>query len=208
MKKNKKEKIGVQSAKNKNRSVVFLLDETGSMYSCMTDTIGGFNSFIDKQLAENSDMSFSLTLFNSEKIEKRYVNVPIKDVEKLSNENYNPNHSTPLWDAIGKTILELKKNNEVLFIILTDGYENSSKEFSSSEIKSLIVEKEKEGWQFLFLGASLENFNDAHLLGIKNMSAYSKENTAKSFNAIGDTVTSYYRSGKLSYVKNIDGDKK
>lgn len=203
MSKNKKETVMVQPADTKKRHIIFLLDETGSMYDCMSDTIGGFNSFIDKQISENSDMPFSLTLFNADKIEKRYVNVKITDVEKLSTENYTPNNRTPLWDAIGKTIQELNVE-EALFIILTDGLENASKEFNANSIKSLISDKEKIGWQFLFLGAGLDDFSDAKSVNIYNTSSYQKGNSMRAFAAVSETVVGYYRSGKLNYKQKMD----
>lgn len=200
----KKEAVGVQPVENKKRHVIFLLDETGSMNDCLSDTLGGFNAFIEKQLTQNGDMPFSLTLFNSEKIEKRYVNVPIKNVEKLTMENYQPNHLTPLWDAIGRTIHELNDIEEALFIVLTDGHENHSTEFTSESIRNLIKEKEKSGWQFLYLGADVTNFKDAEALHIVNVSNYSKVNTMRGFANMAKTVDNYYASGKLEFDEQMD----
>ena len=93
--------------KKKESHVVFLLDQTGSMESCKGDTIGGFNNFLKEQKEKKGDsLKFSLTLFNSANVEKRYVGVDIKKVKKLDDKNYVPSNLTPLWDAIGNTIQE------------------------------------------------------------------------------------------------------
>jgi hypothetical protein len=145
----------------KTTNVVFLLDETGSMENCKKDTIGGFNNFLKDQKKSKQNINFSLTLFNSTKIEKRYQNVPISEVEKLSESNYKPSNLTPLWDAIGSTINDLPKLKNALFIILTDGYENYSREFSAKTVREMIEEKKKKGWKFLYLGVDLADMRDA-----------------------------------------------
>jgi len=129
--------------KKKATQIVFLLDQTGSMESCKKDTVGGFNVFLEEQKKEKNDLRFTLTLFNSAEIEKRHVKKNIKDVEPLSEKNYIPSNLTPLWDAIGNTIQDFPEEEKVMFVILTDGYENYSKEFKADAVKLMIAEKEK-----------------------------------------------------------------
>lgn len=187
--------------KKKETQIVFLLDQTGSMYSCKEDTIGGFNQFLKDQKKDKSGkLKFSLTLFNSAKIEKRYASVDIQEVSELSEKNYVPNHLTPLWDAIGKTIQDLPKAKDVLFVILTDGHENYSKEFKTADAKRIIKEKEKDsGWKFLFLGADLSSFHDASNVGVNFAFVVDKKNMKQAFANVSSS-SSYYRStGKVAY---------
>lgn len=188
--------------KKKETQVAFLLDQTGSMYSCKSDTIGGFNQFLKDQKKDKSDtLKFSLTLFNSAKIEKRYVDVDIQDVSELSDKNYIPNHLTPLWDAIGKTLQSLSESKDVLFVILTDGYENYSKEFKSADVKKLIKEKEKKaGWKFLFLGADLSKFDDALTAGINFNFKVDKSQMRGAFANVSQTSSGYRSTGSVAYA--------
>lgn len=187
--------------KKKETQIVFLLDQTGSMYDCKKDTIGGFNQFLKDQKKDKSGtLKFSLTLFNSMKIEKRYVSVNIQKVSQLSEKNYTPNHMTPLWDAIGKTIQDLPEAKDVLFVIFTDGYENCSKEFKTPDVKRLIKEKEeKSGWKFLFLGADLDKFYDASSVGINFNFKVDKQDMAHAFSNTSCAVSGYRSTGKVAY---------
>ena len=187
--------------KKKESQVVFLLDQTGSMQDCKTDTIGGFNMFLEEQKKNKTDeLKFSLTLFNSAKVEKRYINEQIKNVESLSDANYIPSNLTPLWDAIGNTIQELPEVKDVLFVILTDGYENYSKEFKAETVKRMIKEKEKDfGWKFLFLGADLANFNDAYNIGINFNFNVSKKDMKTAYASLSNTVDHYRSTGEVKY---------
>lgn len=139
------------------KTIVFLLDETGSMHPHKAETIASFNKYLEEtKKAETAEepIYFHLTLFNSEKLEKRYVHEPIKDVYGLTSLTYVPDFSTPLYDAIGQTISPIM--GEALMVILTDGMENASKEYSLPAVKALIEEREKAGWQFLYLGSTLD----------------------------------------------------
>ncbi len=184
----------------KKNHIVFLLDETGSMESCKKDTIGGFNNFLKDQKKSGNNILFSLTLFNSFRIEKRYTDEAIKNVKPLSSNNYKPSNLTPLWDAVGSTINSLPNQKKVLFVILTDGYENHSKEFSPSAVKKLIQEKEEKGkWKFMFLGADLSNFDDANMVGINFNIGVDKAKTKKMYRNISNTVSNYCATGKVTY---------
>ena len=176
--------------------IVFLLDETGSMFSCKDDTVGGFNNFIKEQ--KKNDIKFTMTLFNSSKVERRHVDEPIKNVKKLSPSNYNPSCMTPLWDAIGSTINSLPKQKNVLFVIMTDGFENCSREFNSKSVKNLIGEKQKKkGWKFMFLGADIDNFSDADNLGINKTFLVQKNNMVSNYASLSASVTNYCETGEV-----------
>jgi len=187
--------------KKKESQVVFLLDQTGSMQECKKDTIGGFNTFLEEQKKNKTDkLKFFLTLFNSSKIERRYVDKEISNVKPLSDANYVPSHLTPLWDAMGNTIQSMPKAKDVLFVILTDGYENYSKEFKAEAVRRMIKEKEKNcGWKFLFLGADLANFNDAFNVGINFNFNISKKEMKTAYACLSNTVAHYRSTGEVTY---------
>lgn len=184
----------------KANHIAFLLDETGSMYGCKDDTIGGFNSFLKDQQESKHKIKFSLTKFNSHKVEKTYKDIDVNDVAPLSDGNYYPSHMTPLWDAIGTTIGELNRRKNVLFVVLTDGQENCSKEFSSTSVKKMIKKKEeKHNWKFMFLGADLSDFDDAFRVGIHHVFTVDKTNMRKAYASLSDTVETYCSTGKVEY---------
>ncbi|NIP23783.1 MAG: VWA domain-containing protein, partial [Phycisphaerae bacterium] len=117
----------------KKKYVSFILDETGSMLSVKDQTISGYNEYLDT-LKQEKDVLFTLTKFNSAKVEVVYDAVKIKDVELLTADTYHPTATTPLYDAIGTTITSLEKatknkKGKKLVVIQTDGLENASKEF-------------------------------------------------------------------------------
>lgn len=143
--------------------ISFVLDETGSMASVKRDTIKGFNEYVDGLREQGNEVSMTLTLFNTERTEVRFTDKPIAEVPHLDDQSYRPNHGTPLFDAIGKTVAELEKRQlsgtAVLFVIMTDGEENSSIEFSKEDILKLIQGKQKEGWTFAYLGADADTWD-------------------------------------------------
>lgn len=156
--------------------VAFVLDRSGSMESVREATIDGFNEYLSGLKRDtNADYRFSLTLFDlpttGEGIEKRYVNVPIGDVEPLTVETYVPRGMTPLYDAVCATVKEVEegvgKDEPVLVAILTDGYENSSKEYGLSDLRSLIERLTKRGnFTFTFMGANVDAFAEAQKYSI------------------------------------------
>ena len=116
----------------------------------------------------------------------------------MNDENYRPNALTPLYDAIGRTIrnLESKKGSK-LVVIQTDGYENSSKEFSQKGIFDLISEKKKEGWTFAFLGADIDSWKIGQQLGLDrgNVMNYTGKESKKAFRVMASSTSSYVDSG-------------
>jgi uncharacterized protein YegL len=177
-------------------AIYFVLDRSGSMYSCVTDTIGGFSSFVDKQKQDNPDGTMSLFLFN-DTVDNIYKNKPIKDVEKLTNESYFPAGSTSLCDAIGKTIKFAEKdtqNENKIIVILTDGFENTSKKYTKAHINDLI-DHHKSKWQFVFLAANQDAIQTAYGFGIAPASAmtFGQQQVGEAFEglsaAIGRQVT-------------------
>lgn len=160
--------------KLKDVHATLLLDETSSMGLCKFQTISGFNEYIKTlQDRANKECEICLTLvtFNSEKRKTIYRAKKIEKVEPLTDESYQPAAITPLYDAIGATMNQIEnytitKGMDTLFIILTDGEENASKEFSRSKIFGMIKEKEKLGWTFVFLGADRDSWLAHQQLGV------------------------------------------
>jgi hypothetical protein len=185
----------------KGMVISFILDETGSMTSCKDATIEGYNEYI-KSLQKDKEAKkakFTLTKFNSEKIEIVHNAIAVKDVPELNNDTYMPDHMTPLYDAIGKTIKGIEKattDENVLVIIQTDGYENHSKEYDRQKIYDMIEKKQKDGWTFAFLGADIDAYAAGMDLGISKRSihAYSSSNTRKTFGGVMASATINYAS--------------
>jgi hypothetical protein len=163
---------------------IFLLDRSGSMDSIVGDTIGGYNSFVKSQIAEGGTMS--LYLFDHE-VTEIYRNVPIDKVEPLTNKTYVPRGSTSLLDAIGYIIK--KETTKSVMIILTDGEENSSCNFTHAHIKDLTDMRTKDGWDFVYLGANQDAFAVGNSLGIRTTCTFDVANTLEMFGAVSAAVS-------------------
>jgi len=161
--------------------IVCILDRSGSMSRLTGDTIGGYNSFIDKQREEAGSAKVTTVLFDN-KYETLYENVPIKDVKPLTSKEYYARGTTALLDAVGQTILSVDgdfkkagvcpKSELVVFMIMTDGLENASREFSRAAVKKLVSDaQEKYGWKFIFMGANIDSVAEAGSLGIRREAA-------------------------------------
>ena len=159
--------------KEKETNIVFLLDRSGSMSGMEDDTIGGYNSYIASQ--KNNNFIVTTILFD-DMYEIINVNTPIKDVKKLTRKEYYVRGSTALLDAIGRTVNyldELKKEKEI-FIIITDGCENASRNYDKRNIKKMI--EEHKNWEFIYIGADIDSYTEGASIGIKqsNIANYEK----------------------------------
>lgn len=171
-------------------SIYFVLDRSGSMHTCLNDTIGGFNAFIEKQKIDNPYGTMSLILFNDE-IAIAYKNKPIAEVEPLTYKIYYPSGSTALLDAIGSTIkMATGSATAVSVVILTDGEENGSKLYTKMHINDLIANK-RDTWSFVFLGANQDAIKEARNLGIPECGAMSFDthNTKVVFESLSDAFS-------------------
>lgn len=153
--------------------VTFLLDRTGSMECIKTATIESFNAYLDTlQSEDKGNILFSLVQFDSQSLDKICVREPVKSAPKLSTTNYVPRAATPLVDASYKTIkaVEASLNGDtktkVVICIQTDGHENASTEHTFAELTALIKEKTALGWQFNFMGASIDAYDQAAKMGL------------------------------------------
>ena len=171
-----------------DRSLIFLLDRSGSMETCCDDTIGGFNSFVKDQAALGGKLT--LIQFDHEYL-MSYENKPLGEVEPLTTTTFKPRGSTALLDAIGRAIKECKTESIPTIIILTDGQENSSRTYTKVHIKDLIFERQKEGWTFMYLGANQDAFAEAGSIGIDPAGTmnFDVNKTPDVFRALSATVS-------------------
>ena len=202
--------------------IVFILDRSGSMSGLETDTIGGFNSMIEKQKKENGEALISTVLFDnvSEVIHDR---VPVQKVEPMTDRDYSVRGCTALLDAIGGAIHHIgnvhkyARNEDVpehtLFVITTDGMENASRRYDSEKVKKMIErQKEKYGWEFLFLGANINAAKEAARFGIgadRSVNYKCDEaGTALNYEVISEAVCSVRAARPLSadWKRRIDED--
>ena len=191
--------------KNKNNKpkdveLVFILDRSGSMGGLESDTIGGYNSMLSKQKKEKTGKVSVTTVLFDDQYELLYNQVPIEKVSPMTEEEYYVRGSTALLDAIGKTVMQVKANQDkkeikdkVLFVIITDGMENASREYRADQIKKLIEErKEKNNWEFLFLGANIDAIGAAKDIGIESSRAVrfksDKKGTAKNYEVLNEAI--------------------
>ena len=186
--------------KNKQLDIVFLLDKSGSMAGSESDTIGGYNSFINKEKKSNTNSLVTTVLFDNN-YHRLYDRVNINNVKKLTSKEYYVGGCTALYDAIGITINEMDKNNpdKVLFVITTDGLENASREYNKNNIKKLI--ESHKNYEFIFLGAGIDSYSEGESIGIKkiNISNYSKSGRGinKMFASINKASEMMYASEEL-----------
>lgn len=165
-----------EKVKNGITELVFILDRSGSMTGLESDTIGGFNSTIAKQKKQPGEAYVSTILFDHEQI-VLHDRVKLSEIREMTLDDYETRGSTALIDAIGKSIKYISNIHKyarpedvpenTIFVIITDGYENSSKKYSSSKVKSIIKhQQEAYDWEFLFLGANIDSVETASELGI------------------------------------------
>lgn len=163
---------------------VFLLDRSGSMESCIDDTIEGFNTFVESQKEFGGTMT--LCLFDHE-FNTVYEKVPIDQVNPLTRDTYVPRGGTALHDAMGQ-VLKMNLSDDVMVIILTDGEENSSNKYTAAHVKDLVDTKP---WKFVYLGANQDAVLTAQGLGINTSMDYDTSKTPELFRALSATVTRY-----------------
>jgi len=159
---------------NEKTQIICILDRSGSMSSIINDSIGGFNTFLKQQKELKDEATITVALFD-DKYDLLYDNIDVKKADELTNKVWYPRGTTALYDAIGKTINAVKatharlgneKPAKVLVCIVTDGYENASKEYKIENIKSLIKQCENDDWNFLYLAANQDAFAVGSSFGV------------------------------------------
>lgn len=187
-----------------------VIDESGSMMSILNDTIGGFNTFLETQKETPGEATFSLTKF-SNKTNLVYSFMDIKEVPVLTKSSYRPSGGTALYDAIGETIIgcgnklaamqEYERPDKVMIVIITDGEENVSREFTHANVQQMIKhQSDIYKWEFVFLGANINAERTAVNLNIKL-------GNTMTFAATSDGVDATFKSmsSKLSSYRGMSG---
>lgn len=184
--------------KYETSELVFILDRSGSMSGLEKDTIGGFNSLIQKQSKEKGKCYVSCVLFDDVQ-EVIYDRVPLNEVKKMTQKQYYARGCTALLDAMGGAIHHIGNVHEyskeeigkTLFIIITDGLENSSKRYTYVTIKQMVErQKEKYGWEFIFIGANMDVIQEANKFGIDQAVRYAcdEEGTALNYSVLSENI--------------------
>lgn len=197
--------------------IAIVLDRSGSMASCADDTIGGFNTFIEEQKNGQGEASLTLCQFDTV-YETVHDAIALKDVPPLK---FEPRGSTALLDAIGRTINdtgawlkgkpEEERPERVVFVILTDGHENASHEFTRPQIKEMIQRQEGSyKWQFVFLGANQDAIATGADMGIPMSSTltYDTKNTRQAFHTVSASLSRTRASGASATMAFSDNDRK
>ena len=203
--------------------LVFILDRSGSMSGLEKDTIGGFNSMLAKQRKEPGEAVVSTVLFDN-KIEVIHDRVPISEVPDITEKEYYVRGCTALLDAVGGAIHHIGNVHKyarredvpekTLFVITTDGLENASCRYTYDKVRRMIEhEKERYGWEFIFLGANIDAAKEAKRFGISEDMAANyncdEEGTALNYEVISEAVTSVRTFGKplsANWQARIDED--
>lgn len=185
--------------KNNITELVFILDRSGSMSGLESDTIGGFNAMIQKQKKEDGEAYVSTILFDNVS-EVLHDRIKLKDVPKMTGRDYTVRGCTALIDAIGGAIHHIGNIHKyarledvpahTMFIITTDGMENASVRYSSDEVKKMIErQKEKYGWEFLFIGANIDAVETAERFGISRNRAVNYNADSKGTQVLYETIS-------------------
>ena len=192
--------------------IVCILDRSGSMRSLAEDTIGGYNSFIDKQKKESGKATVTTVLFDDQ-YEKILDNVDLESAPELTSSEYYARGTTALLDAVGRTIMDTAGNMEkegicpakrrVLVIIMTDGLENASREYNKADVKAMIEATTNEyKWNYIFMGANIDSVAEATSIGIKagNAGNYkaTPQGVRESFTFMDNAATEVRESGEVS----------
>nr|DAT77586.1 MAG TPA: von Willebrand factor type A domain protein [Caudoviricetes sp.] len=179
--------------------ICFVLDESGSMYGSVNDVIGGFQKLIDEQKQiKDGECIVSVYRF-ADTVKSDFIGKPVEEVQPLE---YNPGGCTAMNDGIGTAIDEIglwlsdmdesERPSKNLIVIMTDGCENASKEYSFQDVKDRIKhQEEKYNWSFVYMGTDLTSLDDANALGIRMSSVSSRDNVVNNYGHINSYAACY-----------------
>ena len=200
--------------------LVFIVDESGSMFGLKSDTIGGLNSVLEEHRKGGGEVFVTLVTFADES-HVRLEHEPIADVKNLTDEDYVPGGCTALLDAVGDTVKSIRKAQksmpkskrpDTIVVIITDGAENASRKYDNKMISKLVKKRKSKGWEFLFLGANIDAFSAANRIGIDSSRAsrYVSDaaGTAVAYETVSAAVASYRSDGAVldSWAKATEAD--
>lgn len=193
--------------------IAMIIDRSGSMNSCWSDVAEGYKSIVKQNKKQEGKCTFTVATFD----DQYDLLEDFTDIKAVKSElDVQPRGTTALLDAIGQTIKSVKKRikgmeeadkpAKVMFVIQTDGHENSSKEYSKAKIKKMIDKRtEKDGWEFQFIGGDLESVREAASWGIKavNTSTYNTENAGNTFDWIGTKMCMVRSASMDDYAATV-----
>ncbi len=206
---------------NNITEIVFILDRSGSMSGLEKDTIGGFNSMIEKQKKQDGKAYVSTILFDHESI-VLHDRLPLEQIKPMTENDYTVRGCTALLDAIGGAVKHISNIHRyarpedvpehTMFVITTDGLENASRRYNSRDIKKMIERKKEEGWEFLFIGANIDAIETANTYGIGSDRAVNynadSQGTGVVFEAVSETVAKFRGGQSVApcWSKKINDD--
>lgn len=200
---------------NQSTELMFILDRSGSMHGLEQDTLGGYNSLLEKQRNLYNPCRISTVLFDHE-IQILHDRVDIRQVQPVTASEYQPRGQTALLDAMGMMINRLggiqqytpseQRSERVLVVVITDGMENASRKFGRAQIKALVERQQQRfGWEFVFLGANMDAITTAENYGIAPERAGTyvpdAEGTALKYDALDEMVGDFRTGSRRSYEK-------
>jgi len=210
------------SSANGITELVFILDRSGSMGGLENDTVSGFNSMLEEQRTGEGTVLVTTVLFSSSS-SMLHDRLNISEVKPLTRREYQVGGGTALLDAIGDTVKHIEDIHRyarpedvperTLFVITTDGEENSSRRYSSSEVKKMIKSHEESGWEFLFVADNIDAVETAEAIGIRadRAASYSVgKATPLMYKEMSATISCYRKAGSIrsDWAENIKKDKK
>ncbi len=194
----------------KTTVVNLLIDQSGSMQHTRKSTVDGINEYINTLKEDGGKYKVSLTMFDSDmnnklRLDKTWKNIYIDDVPELQLDDYNPSGGTPLQDAFCMTLKGMsdRKDEKYLFVVLTDGYENTSHEYTAKDMKDMKAKLEaKDNWTFVYLGANQDAFSTSATYGFTSSNTSNFNSTAKGTGMAFVTLSAATRSFSASPTAN------
>ena len=204
--------------------LIFILDRSGSMGGLESDTIGGYNAMLKKQMEAEGSAYITTVLFDDE-YELLHDRINLKGVKPITEKEYFVRGTTALLDAVGKSIQKIvnvqrntsddEKAEKVLFVITTDGLENASREYSYTKVRAMIEkQKSRYGWEFIFLGANIDAVSEAEKFGIDSSRAAQfhndKDGIELNYKVVSEAICELRSSKTISrdWKREIDVDYK
>lgn len=190
-------------------NVVFIIDESGSMYSSKEDVVGGFKKVIDEQ-KELKDGKCTVCLYTfGNTVNERYIGLDVSEIDSIK---YEPGGMTALYDGVGTAIKnvgkwlaempENKRPSKNLVVIMTDGAENNSCEYDKQTIKEMIEHQtNKYNWDFVYMGTDIQNSSDAKNIGINKMSFSSRANYSNNYDIVNCSLSAYRCAADITEAK-------